>query len=248
MIALFALQLLASGWLMEVAVEGPTPWVVHSTPEDPRRPAYPGQVLGATHLDSHREEWSITWAPPREGARTPIARLEDGRGHVLTALDQRGDALGIEVRTRAAALRLRVPVWVMPVPTGLGAGDTLTVQISEEAGQVRMAAWARGDTTARSIRSGAQHGWTLINPFTPAHRTDAAWRRWTVAWLLGWGVLLGWSARGTRRPPWWGAGALALLVILTAWSHTLASPADLASVVAGWVVAGRLSSGPRTPR
>jgi hypothetical protein len=247
-LALFALQLLASNWLSTIAAIGPTPWVLHLTPRDRGRPTYDGQVLDAPRPGRHDARWVVTWESSRDDVLTPIARLEDARGQVLTALDRRGEHLGIEVRIHGAALRLRNPAWLLPVPASATRGDTIAIELWSEPGMIRLAARTALDSSTRRVRTGAQHGWTLINPFTPARRGDAAWTRWTLAWLVGWGVLLGWSARGTRRPPWWGAGALALLVIVTAWSHTLASLAELASFVAGWVVAGRFSSGPRTPR
>ncbi|MCA9723383.1 MAG: VanZ family protein [Gemmatimonadetes bacterium] len=241
-VGLFALQLAGSSWLLEPELAGPRPWVEHPIPRDPGRPIYAGAVARAAPPRADQVSWTVTWAPADEPAMTPIARLEDAKGSVLTALDRRGDHLGIEVRIRAAALRLRNPAWLVPVPPARP-GDTLTVSLRREAGRIHLGVRTAQDSTARSVAVGSQHGWALINPFSPSQRSDASWARWTVAWLLGWGMLLGWAAAGTGRPLLWGVGAVGLLLLGTAMSHTLASPAEVGSLLLGWLLAWRLSSG-----
>jgi hypothetical protein len=150
------------------------------------------------------------------------------------AVDRRDDRLGATLRTVAGRLRFRTPTWLVPVPPGTRPGDTLNLAITLRAGLVTVTL-AHGDTvTTRRFRYGAQHGWILINPFGGANDSSITYVRWTLAWLFGWGVLLGLSAAATRRPLVWGTATLVVLLVSTAAAGARASPAELAALALGW--------------
>lgn len=259
MLGLFVGQLLATSSLVQPSFRGTLPWQLRQAPDVIDKPVYRGQlmtlgrngraILHASDLDAqgdteHQMTWiaQFTWQPTPNGTLTPVVRLDDGRNWPLFALDLRHQAIGIEVRTLGGAVRFRTPTWLAPVPAEIRASDTVAVQYIAAPGRVALRTTLDGRTTDRVFAVGAQHGWSLINPFTPAHGSPTVWHRWTLAWLAGWGLLLGVSA-AAARPRWPGAvAALAVLTGATMWSGTLIGVDEGAALVVGWLVGCWLSS------
>ncbi len=256
--ALFLAQLIVTTLLLRPLLDGPRPWRIDLHPMTGAAPSYAGSVLnversgrplhrasdlaavadsGAASVDL---SWTFTWDPGTTPQATPIMRIDDARGWALVALDHRSEMVAVEVRSRATSLRLRGATWGVVVPSGTRAGDTLQLNWHAAPGSVELALTGPAGRTARHIDLGAAHGWTLINPFTPLHASDRAWRGWTIAWLIGWGLWLGWVAAGVRRPLMWGAGALAGLILITFWSGAASDPLAALMLALSWLAAWRL--------
>jgi hypothetical protein len=256
-VALFFGQLWLSGWLVAPRIDE-EPVATRVAPAVPSRPIYRGSVVGVT-LDGRPVVGAgsavsrsgrigpavgatLTWESEATGAVTPIVRLEDHRGWVVAAIDRRDAQLGIEVRNRGSLLRLRAQTWVLPLPGPAATGDTITLGLEFPGGAVVGTVISQTGTGVARATLGAQHGWTLVNPFTPTHRLGAAWRTWTLAWLAGWGLLLGWWAAAARRSLVWGVVALVGCAALTALWHARASNPELLALAVGWLL-GAISSG-----
>jgi hypothetical protein len=254
-VGLFVAQLIATASLNGPTVSGPEPWQLRLRPETVDRPTYRGAIIaielgGRSILTSsprpqqpaHRDvpdlQAKFTWDPAISTALTPIARLNDARHWAIAAIDRRNHALGVTMRTAAAHLRLRTPTWVIAPPPDTRAGDTLTAALTIEHGGVELSvSRAGGATVANQFRYGAQHGWALINPFARVHGSLATWQRWTLAWLFGWGVLLGLATMPARRPTAWLGAALVGLIVLTGVAGALASPWEVLALLVGWGLA-----------
>jgi hypothetical protein len=257
---LFVAQLIATASLVMPDPAGADPWRLREGSAAGGREPYRGVVLSttrggrailhATDLKSQPDDpadqldlgWRLTWDPGVGTRAAPIMRVEDARGWVVLALDHRGPLIGVEVRTGFAAPRLRTPTWGIAVPVGTAPGDTLTVGYRSTRGAVSLTVAGPAGTTSRRIPLGAQHGWLALNPFTPIQSSDAAWRAWTAAWLLGWGALLSWAARATRRPALLGVGAWLALLVVSRWSGAPAAPLDLLALLVGWALASLVLS------
>jgi hypothetical protein len=254
-VGLFVAQLIATASLNGPTVSGPEPWQLRLRPETVDRPTYRGAIiaieLGGRSIVMEAAKplqpadpsapiviAEITWDDIDESTLTPIVRLDDARNWSIFAIDRRAQHLGVSVRTRAGQLRLRTPTWLVAVPDDTRSGDTLTVWLSVQGGSATVAA-RRSDGTARSTRFayGAQHGWAFINPFARAHPSVATWQRWTLAWLFGWGVLLGLTTMPARRPTAWLGAALVGLIVLTGVAGALASPWEVLALLVGWGLA-----------
>ena len=154
----------------------------------------------------------------------------------MLALDQREQHIGITVRTAAGRLRLRSPTFLIAVPHSTPAGTSVQHELWIGSGRAVVRATAGGAMDSVEFRYGAQHGWALINPFARAHDNPDAWNRWTMAWLLGWGTLVGLATMWQRHPAaWLGVALLALLVISARFGATTSVP-ELASFAVGWAV------------
>lgn len=253
-VGLFVAQLIATASLSGPAPVGPAPWQLRLRPESADRPTYRGEIIaialgGRTILtESPRPQQPFdllatgitarfTWDDSRESTLTSIGRLDDARNWSIIALDRRDQHLGISVRTAAGLLRLRTPTWLIAVPEGTTSGDTLDLSLSLERGSATVAVY-RPDGAARSARFayGAQHGWAMINPFARAHGSTTIWQRWTLAWLLGWGVLLGIGTMPARRPAAWLGAALVGLLVCTLASGAPAAPLELLAFATGAIV------------
>jgi hypothetical protein len=250
-VGLFVAQLLATASLGGPASVGPEPWRVRLTPATTDRPAYRGTIItfaldGRTILTEAPKPQQaenriapqimsrFTWDAGASVALSPIARLDDARGWSIASIDRRGMELGVSMRTYASRLRLRTPTWVIPVPPSTHQGDTLQLALALERGSVTVhAARANGAAVTRTMRYGAQHGWVLINPFAREHGAPGPWHQWTMAWLFGWGVLLGVCTMPTRRPAIWLGAALAALLLCTALAGAMASPGEALALVLG---------------
>jgi hypothetical protein len=250
-VGLFVAQLIATASLSGRSLVGPEPWQLRLRPESPDRPAYRGAIesiaLGGRSIlieapqprqafdpDAEHLAVKLRWDPAHDAQLTPIVRLDDVRGWPIVAIDRRGARLGATLRTTAGRLRFRVPTWLIDVPTSARAGDTLQLSLSMRSGAVT-ATLAHGDSSITSrFRYGAQHGWILINPFGRGHDIGAAYQRWTLAWLLGWGVLLGLGAAAVRRPAAWCGAAIVALLSITAMAGARASPEELVALALGW--------------
>ena len=176
----------------------------------------------------------ITWDDIGESTVTPIVRLDDARNWSIIAVDRRAQHLGVSLRTLAGRFRLRTPTWLIAVPEGSRNADTLTVSLALRGGSATVAV-QRHDGAARSTQFayGAQHGWAMINPFARAHGSSTTWQRWTLAWLFGWGVLLGLATMPARRPAVWLGAALVGLLVCTAAAGTLATPMEVLALALG---------------
>jgi hypothetical protein len=234
---------------------GPTPWRWQIAPETERRPLFRGAIdsirLGgetmiitpdhiATPLPRDTAGWPefalhLRWDNGESEQLTPVIRLDDATGEAIIAVDRRGQLLGMSMRTRAARAGLRIPTVVIPVPTDQQNGGALTATLAIGAGRITAAtAGANGSTTATAF-FGAQHGWTLINPFTSVHELGSRWQRWTIAWLFGWGLILGWAVMRATVPGrlGWTAAAMSALVLLATASGTAVATSELAGLGAG---------------
>lgn len=262
MLGLFVAQLLATSSLVQPSLRGITPWQLRLAPEVVGKPVYRGQlmalgrngraILNASDANAQgdtetRMTWlaQFTWQATEDGTLTPLVRLDDAHHWPLFALDLRSRAVGVEVRTLGGAFRFQTPTWLAPIPPDLAPGDTVTVRYTATPGNVLLQTTMHGQTTALQFPVGAQHGWSLINPFTPLVGSPTVWHRWTLAWLAGWGLLLG-IAAATERTRWpWGIAALVALVGATMWSGTLIGIDEGAALAATWIVGLWLSSAVR---
>jgi hypothetical protein len=254
-VGLFIALFVATSSLDGPRAAGPEPWRLRLQPRTADRPPYQGAVIhvalgGRTILtEEPRPGQPITasapaasarfvWAPPQGRQVTAIARLDDGRGWPIVAVDRRNDGVAISVRTSAAAMRLRNPSWQVDVPPSVRPGDTLDLSLSlgrSSASIVLSTSAGVVDTTR--YRRGAQHGWAMINPFVRQHDSPQAWRWWTIAWLLGWGMLLGLTALPAHRPAIWLGAALLGLLVTTWLGGAPAQPAELGALALGWMLA-----------
>jgi hypothetical protein len=126
---------------------------------------------------------------------------------------------------------------VLDIPTGTKAGDEIEVALSLGMGAISGTTSGPSGAATKFAAFGAQHGWVLINPFTPSHELATGWLRWTMAWLAGWGMLVGWWAGAARWPLAWGTGALAGFLVIAALWHARASNPELLALALGWCVA-----------
>lgn len=255
---LFIAQLIATASLVRPRIAGPEPWQISMTPTVPGRPTYRGSVLDAARdgraivnpFDARSNSgnatpiewrWLLTWDQFDNNSVTPIYRIDDSRGWEIVSLDRRGSLVGVSSRIGASLLRLRLLTFAVPVPAGTSAGDSLSMVYQARHGTVALTASLPGHAeVTHHYRLGAQHGWALINPFTPVHASESAWRYWTLAWLLGWGVLLGLTLRSWRSGWPWLAAALASLWAATLWSATPATIPEVIALALGIIVAQQI--------
>ncbi|MEO8479481.1 MAG: VanZ family protein [Gemmatimonadota bacterium] len=263
MLGLFVAQLIATSSLVQPSLRGVTPWHLRVASEVVGKPVYRGTlmalgrngraILHASDANAQgdtetRTTWitQFTWQATPSGTLTPLVQLDDGRHWSLFALDLRRESVGVEVRTLGGAIRFQAPTWLAPVPADIAPGDTITTSYTAAPGVVTLRSTVRGKTVAQVFPVGAQHGWSLINPFTPSVGSLTIWHRWTLAWLAGWGLLLGLTA-GLARPAWpWGVAAMVALAGVTMWSGTLIGIDEGAVCAAAWMVGCWLSSGTRS--
>lgn len=226
----FALQLAATLWLVPFAPPPGEPWRVELPPGIRHRVNVPGTVTrlevagrrlvgempagtSETAATSVGLQSAFTVNRPIDTA-TAVVRVIDRNGWVFAAVDVSTSHLRASLRLRGGALRLRTPGWVVPLPSAPRSSDTVRVALDRDGSTVRLSVQVRSESATVVVRLGAQHGWVLLNPFAPAGGTPA-WRWWTLAWLAGWGVLLGLAARGARHPPVVGGIALVGLLLIT---------------------------------
>lgn len=265
MLGLFVAQLIATSSLVAPSLRGGQPAQLRLAPEVDGKPVYRGTfmalgrngraILHASDADAQGDTEShmtwvagFTWQATDEGTLTPVVRLDDARHWPLFALDLRHRAVGVEVQTLGGVLRFRTPTWLAPIPPDVAARDTMTVRYIASPGRVLLQTRVHGITAEVLFPVGAQHGWSLINPFTPAHGSPMAWHRWTLAWLAGWGLLLGAAAAPARMRWPWGVAALVALVGATMWSGTRIGIDEGAALGAAWLLGHWLSSAARSRR
>ncbi len=251
----FVIQLLVTTALTEPMPTGPTPWRWQITPETERRPLYRGTIDSITFSGetmiiipdgiASPVSWNTAgtpgfavnfrWDRGESERLTPIIRLDDATGEPIVAVDRRGTDLGLSLRTTATKAGLRTPTVLIAVPADQQSGEALRVSLSIDSGRIIASTTGPGGSAVRSVPFGAQHGWTLINPFTPTHDLGATWHWWTIAWLFGWGMILGWTLCGATLPGriGWAAAALSALMLLTTSSGTAVTPVELAGCGAG---------------
>ncbi|HET9065648.1 MAG TPA: VanZ family protein [Gemmatimonadales bacterium] len=259
MLGLFVAQLLATSSLVAPSLRGGQPAQLRLAPEGIGKPVYRGTfmalgrngraILNASDADAQGDAqthmtWTagFTWQDTDAGTLTPLVRLDDAHDWPLFALDLRHRAVGVEVRTLGGVLRFRTPTWLAPVPPRIAPRDTVTVRYVASPGRVLVRTTVHGITVQHLFPVGAQHGWSLINPFTPAHGNPTVWHRWTLAWLAGWGLLLGLSAAPMRVRWPWAVVAVVALVAATMWSGTLIGIDEGAALVVAWLIGLWLSS------
>lgn len=183
------------------------------------------------------------WRPPSDPGMSPIVRAEDAERRLWWAVDRRGDGIGIAIRLRASAWRLRSPVVEAPLPAGtiaVGAPVRVGSSWSQNAVTARVTVGGQGRTL--SARFGPQHGWMLLTPFTSRYRFDASWERWTLGWLVGWGLLLGWWAGAAARPMWHLLGTTGLLLATSGRADALVRPLELACFCLAWAAAAAITA------
>ncbi len=253
-LGLFVAQLLATTSLIGPSWTGPEPWRLRLAPVTATRPTYQGEIsnfsLGGTTIlaesprpaqplleGSRNFAVTFTWHSPHPVGLTPIARLDDDRGWAIAAIDRRDTEIGLTLRTRAGALRWRTPTLVVPLPAGTADGDVIRASLALERGRAAATLTSGAEGSGLSLRYGAQHGWTLINPFTPLHRSATTWQLWTLAWLAGWGLVIGVASRHATRRWAWLVGALLMLTVVTAWSGARATLPELVALGIGWGLA-----------
>lgn len=252
-LGLFVAQLLATASLIGPSLTGPEPWQLRLAPVTSARPTYRGEIIaisvGGTTilaespqpaqplLDTANDfQVTITWQQPHPTELTPIFRLDDALGWEIISADRRDTDIGISMRTGGGVRRWRNPVWQVPLPGTVGDGDTVVASLVLERGRAVATLVTAQARSQLSLSYGAQHGWTLINPFTPIHSSTAGWQWWTLAWLVGWGVVIasfGWYA---ARQWLWLALSLIALVAITAWSGARATPFEIVALCLGWGV------------
>lgn len=250
----FAMQALLSGWLLVPDLRRPGPWAVVATP--PRLSdgvTARGKVIdlridnipAADRVPGARGPIEATlrvvWRDGQGIERLPLARLERGEREVLLGFDLADGTLGAGVRQGATTARLRGPQVALPLPD-LTEGDTLTAVLRQGGGVISLAlTTSRGEQISRTVPLGTAEGWLLINPFSQRVVLPDGWRRWTLAWLAGWGVLLGWGAGAARCPVAWGVLALVVTGAVVWGGDSSWSVADAAALAAGWLVAAAVT-------
>lgn len=206
-------------------------------------------LRGAAPGDTVRLAVATAWLEAPAGPRGPIVRMEGEDGTLWGAVDRRGAALGAEVRLWSSVLRLRTPIVAVAVPA-IREGDPLGLQVQWWSNQVRVAADAPSDSTSVTGGFGPQHGWVLFTPFTARYDFAGSWAAWTLAWLAGWGLLLGWFAGGARARWWLGLAALGVLLATSGRAGVPVRPLEVAVFAAAWLTAsaaGSAGSAHRSP-
>jgi hypothetical protein len=208
----FALQLAFSAWLLRPA-PGVDGWTIDRAPQHhdgTRWPELVGDVTLERRADTVRFAVTTHWPTTPPAQRVTIARVTHGPLDGVAGVSVAPGTITAGLRTHARDVRLRSPLGIIALPT-LSAGDQLSVRVTHAPGTLDLSAVSSsGATSSARVPVGAQHGWVLINPFTTPVDLSHAWARWTLAWLTGWGMLLGFGAGATRQ--WWGwafAGAAA---------------------------------------
>lgn len=252
-LAVFGLQLIATPWLNHPAAINPRSLDLRVAPAIAGRPVYDGSVerfavreerlVDGGSRGRHRPDAalaaSFTWAAPTGGAAVPILRLDDRHGWAVVALGQDDATALLSQRTRAGEWRLRHPTWGIVAPTPIADGDTTKVALLPDRGRVTLAIESPGGQGEATLRFGAQHGWVVLNPWTPVATSDDSWRWWTALWLAGWGVPIGWGAAARRRPLAWGSAAVVVFLVITFGSGSVGTLLETASLAAGWLAGFR---------
>jgi hypothetical protein len=239
MLVAFAGQLLLSAVLLRPA-PGNGDWSVERAPRHRDGTQWSGGV-GLVSLDRAGDTVAFittsTWPTSPPDRRATVARLTRGPGDDVAGISVARDALSAGIRTRATTVRLRSPVGEIALPP-LAPGDTLTVRVSHRPGELALSATSSsGAGRTMTVPIGAQHGWVLINPFTPSVELTREWFAWTLAWLVGWGVLLGWGAGASRRWAGWALGALGIGLALPWLTGTPLAAREVAVLAAAWAAA-----------
>lgn len=213
-LGLFVAQLVATSILSRASLRGPEPWLLREAPIRSGVPRY-GAPIDSVTLGGRRIITgsplsaqgvarggalvaAFRWEAPTDDALTPILRVDDARGWAIAAVDRRGNQIGISLRTRAGTLRWRTPTYLVAVPSDLATGTPIVVSLALGDGVATTTLETPVSRWAGRRAYGALHGWIFINPFIDAigpHGNDTLW---TMAWLLGWGVLLGLAIRAAR--------------------------------------------------
>lgn len=253
-LAAFTLQSLLAAWLLVPDLRRPGPWQVTATP--PR--LSDGQTASSELIDLKIDNVAAAAAVPgrrgplearlriiwRDGAgedRLPLARLERHERDVLIGFDIADGTLGAGVRQSATAARFRGPQVALPLPQPAD-GDTLTAILRQGGGTLSLdIAGSGGGSVAAQVPLGTAQGWLLINPFSQRVLLPDTWLHWTIAWLAGWGMLLGWGAGASRRPWLWGMLAAVVAGAVAAGGESRWSGAEALALAAGWLVAAALS-------
>jgi hypothetical protein len=239
MLVAFAGQLLLSAVLLRPA-PGNADWTVERAPQHRDGTQWPGGVHGVAleHVgDTVAFVTSTAWPTSPPTGRATVARLTRGPGDNVAGISVVRDVVAAGIRTRASVVRLRSPVGRIGLPA-LGHGDTLTVRLTHQPGALTLdATSSSGERRVGTVPIGAQHGWVLINPFTPSVELTREWFAWTLAWLVGWGVLLGWGAGASRRWAGWALGALGIGLALPWLTGTPLAAREVAVLAAAWAAA-----------
>jgi len=236
-LALFGVQLASSALLLR-PTPGTTPWLVETAPPRPDGTRFQGQVLEAELTSTpSATTLSVTaiWAKPTTAGMTTIARLTRSETEGVAGTSVGDGIVSAGLRTLANAARLRSPIVTTTLPT-LNAGDTLKVQLTHAPGTLTLS--TNGITAQAPL--GAQHGWLLINPFSQSVDLHDTWQRWTLAWLAGWGVLLGWGAGAARRWAGWAAGGGMLALVIPLLARTPLDAPEWIALATAWAAAARL--------
>jgi hypothetical protein len=238
-LVVFALQLLASSWLLRPAPGG-APWTTERAPQHRDGTKWPG-IVGEVALGQSAEGVTFTattsWPSPAPTRRATVARLTRGPLDGVAGVTVAPGMAAASLRTHARAVRLRSPVGQIPLPQVM-ATETLTVRLTHRPGALTVAAAASsGATSDATVPIGAQHGWVLINPFTPTVALLTAWERWTLAWLVGWGLLLGYGAGASRRWPSWAIGGALVGLGIPALTGSPLALLEVVGLAAAWALA-----------
>lgn len=249
-LAAFTIQSLLAAWLLVPDLRRPGPWRVVTTPPRPADGVMARSKVLDLRLDTTpapdrapgergpvAATLRVVWRDGAGMARLPLARLERGEREVLLGFDLAGGTLGAGVRQGATAARLRGPQVALPLPD-LADGDTLTAALRQGGGHISLSlTTSRGGERSATVPVGTAEGWLLINPFSQRVVLPDIWRRWTLAWLAGWGVLLGWGAGAARRPLAWGVLAVVITGAMVWGGDSSWSAANGVALAAGWLVA-----------
>lgn len=143
---------------------------------------------------------------------SPIVRVVDSTRHEVTALFQRGDAVGYTVRPRAQDARLRgVQLRIAGV---FGRGGEVRLSGGRAGHDVWLVVERAGERRERHVALTPSMGWSLVLPWDAA--LDGAWwmdALWLAALALPWGY---WAAAAHARAAQLGAGGAVLLAALAA--------------------------------
>jgi glycopeptide antibiotics resistance protein len=238
----FALQLLLSAVLLRPA-PGDARYITERAPAHRDGSRWTG-VVGAVALvpdgDSVTFTVRTTWPTDAPSHRATVARLTRGPLDGVAGVSVAPETIVADLRTRARTIRLRSPTGMIAMPA-MEPGDTLTVHLSHAPGRLTMSgSSSAGPTITASVPIGAQHGWVLVNPFTARVDLADAWAQWTLAWLFGWGVVVGFGAGATGALVWWAIG-MAVVGLGIPWSSgTPLDTWEMLTLAVAWAIAARL--------
>jgi hypothetical protein len=227
--SVMSLVWLASGWGLHPEGTSRDPWIGQIGRVWSGHLPYPG-TLDSISLNGVEVPNDPLAAAPRLGdsvvmtltltrqdsatPRRPVSllRIVDGTGALQVSAAQRGEALLVSVRVRAARWRVRTPTWRHDdaMRTPLGTPTTLRWQWDGSGVSLTRRSTGEGAANTHStLTPSVGLGWVFVHPFAAAISQHAFW--WTAIWLALWTLPFAWCLRWVSR----GEALIGSVVALT---------------------------------